>query len=173
MAKNACRRVPQLCRGVCCFFDVVEKTTHPTRMRNVRKLVPSRTHKVIPIEGGHPGSHVETFSVARTPLGIVAVVCNRGISPSLRFFCGKTRPAAARWKHLLAGDPAAPSRCDGISRPLCKAVDEKVYTCEGHTGEREGTQFPRNPTRMGWHAPACMFCPFASGTCSGVNPTEG
>ena len=63
-------------------------------------------------------SHVETFSVARTPLGIVAAVCNRGISPSLRFFCGKTRPAAARWKHLLAGDPAAPSRCDSATVSL-------------------------------------------------------
>ena len=30
-----------------------------------------------------------------------------------------------------------------------------------------------NPTRMGWHASACMFCPFVSGACSGVNPVEG
>jgi hypothetical protein len=32
MAKNARSHMPQLCSGVCCFLDFVEKTTHPTRM---------------------------------------------------------------------------------------------------------------------------------------------
>jgi hypothetical protein len=75
------------------------------------------------------------FPMAKTLLGIVAAVCNRGIYPYIRFFRGKTRPAAARWMHILEGYPAATSRCYGIPRPLCKAIDKKVYTCEGGEGE--------------------------------------
>ncbi len=49
-AKNARSCVPQLYRGVCCFFDFVEKTTNPTRMGSVREPG-SLTHpQVTPIE---------------------------------------------------------------------------------------------------------------------------
>ena len=66
--------------------------------------------------------------MARTPLGIVAAVCNRGICPHVTFL---PRLQAT----LLVGDGHHMNRGYNGSRPLlqyprplCKAVDEKVST---------------------------------------------
>jgi hypothetical protein len=70
------------------------------------------------------------FSLARTPLGIVAAVFNRGFCPYIRFFRGKARPVAAPWMRHLEEIQRLQVAATVFPQPLCKAVSKKVYPCE-------------------------------------------
>ena len=74
-AKNARCCVPQLYRGVCCFFDFVEKTTNPTRMGSVREPG-SLTHpQVTPIETSGLYVKLPGCPAARLPVILHSPFC--------------------------------------------------------------------------------------------------
>jgi len=91
--------------------------------------------------GGTPPSHVETFSRTRTPLGIVAAVCNRGICPHVTFLPRlQATLLVGEEHHMNRGNRGDPSRCYGIPIPLSfmRMGDEVpqspiLYTTFAHT----------------------------------------
>jgi hypothetical protein len=66
------------------------------------------------------------FPMAKTSLGIVAAE----FAHTFVSFAVNLARLRHRGSIHMEENPAASSRCYGIPKPLCKAVDKKVYTCE-------------------------------------------